>query len=80
MAEIFELRNGYLFEMHRREEGGFKDICSSAQNAALFVDLLWNIFSLELDDSAIRSHKIGQLVGSYHDSTSLNLIYDKKKI
>ena len=30
--------------MHRRE-GGFKDIHCSAQNVALFVDLLKNIFS-----------------------------------
>ena len=29
-----------------RREGGFKDIDWIAHNAALFVDLLWNIFSL----------------------------------
>ena len=30
----------YLFELQRREEGGGKDIHCSAQNAAIFVDLL----------------------------------------
>jgi hypothetical protein len=43
MDEIIELRKGVLFDMHRRE-GGFKDIHCNAQNAALFVDLLINIF------------------------------------
>ena len=43
LAEILELRNGELFELHRME-GGLKDIHCSEQNAALFVDLLYNIF------------------------------------
>ena len=39
LAEILDIKEGWLFEFHRKEEG-MKDLWCIAQNAALFVSLL----------------------------------------